>query len=65
MKLLPFDFSIIYKVEKENKGADALSRRPQHADFLALALWISLDFMDLQEALRVDPYTNEILEALS
>lgn len=65
MKLLPFNFSTIYKAGKENKGADALSRRPQHADFLALALPVSLDFMDLQKALQVDPYTSKIMKSLS
>lgn len=44
MKLLPFDFTIMCKAGSENKGADALSCRPQHADFLALAMPIPLDF---------------------
>lgn len=65
IKLLPFDFSIIYRAGKENKGADALSRRPQHANLLALALPVSLDFMDSQEALQMDPYTSEIMKSLS
>nr|GEV99969.1 retrotransposon-related protein [Tanacetum cinerariifolium] len=30
MKLPPFNFTIIYKAEKENQGADALLRSPQH-----------------------------------
>ena len=65
MKLMPFDFSIIYRAGKENKVTDALSRCPQHADFLALALPITLDFLDLQQALQIDPYTREIMQSIT
>lgn len=65
MKLLPFDFTIIYKAGSENKGADALSRCPQHADFLALAMPIPLDFGTLKEALEADPYTKQIIADLT
>ena len=64
MKLLPFDFTIIYKAGKENHGADALSRRPQHADFLALAIPVNMDFLNLQEALLNDPYTKNIITSI-
>lgn len=37
---------------------------PQHADFLALALPINMDFMHLPDALSQDPYTKDIIEAL-
>lgn len=64
MKLMPYDFSIIDKAGKENKGADVLSHRPHLADFLALALPFSSDLTDLQEALKIDPYTRDIMQAL-
>jgi len=64
-KLLPFDFTIVYKSGSENKGADALSRRPQHADFLSLVMPIPLDFSDLTEAIEADPYTKQIRDQLS
>lgn len=38
---------------------------PQHADFLALAIPINLDFMDLPDALLEDPYTSNIIESLA
>ena len=60
MKLLPFYFTIIYKAGKENIGADAFSRRPQHADFLTLAMPTPLVFGNLKEALEADPYTKQL-----
>lgn len=65
VKLLPFDFTIVYKSGSENKGADALSRRPQHADFFTLVMPIPLDFSDLREAIEADPYTKQIRDQLS
>ena len=64
MKLFPFDFTIVYKAGKENQGADALSRRPQPVEFLALALPVNIDFLNLQEALLKDPYTKDILNSI-
>ncbi|GKE26455.1 hypothetical protein Tco_1441839, partial [Tanacetum coccineum] len=61
MKILPFDFTIVYKAGKENVGADSLSRIPQHADFLALAVPIPLDFANWTELLQDDPYTRDIM----
>nr|GEV51607.1 putative RNA-directed DNA polymerase, eukaryota, reverse transcriptase zinc-binding domain protein [Tanacetum cinerariifolium] len=64
MKLRPFDFTIIYKSRKENQGADAFSRRPQHADFLALAIPVNMGFLNLQDALPNDPYTKNIITSI-
>lgn len=64
-KLLPFDFTIVYKSGSETKGADALRRRPQHADFFNLVMLIPLDFSDLTEAIEADPYTKQIRDQLS
>ncbi|GJY50778.1 hypothetical protein Tco_0441625 [Tanacetum coccineum] len=65
MKLFPFDFTIIYKSGKENQGADALSRRLQHADFMALVLSVNMDFLNLHEALLNEPYTQNIITSIS
>ncbi|GKE63722.1 retrotransposon gag domain, retroviral aspartyl protease [Tanacetum coccineum] len=65
MKLFPFDFTIIYKARKENQGADALSRRPQHAEFLAIALPVNMDFLNLEEALLKDRYTGNIITSIN
>ncbi|KAH0661065.1 hypothetical protein KY290_027036 [Solanum tuberosum] len=64
MKLLPFDFTIVYKAGKDNLGADSLSRRPLNAEFLALAIPVPMDFSNWQNALRADTYTREIIQAI-
>lgn len=64
MKLMPFDFTIVYKAGNENKGADVLSHRPQ-PDLLTLAMPVSLDLSTLREALEADPYTKQLLNQLS
>ncbi|KAF7812228.1 retrotransposon gag domain, Retroviral aspartyl protease [Senna tora] len=63
-KLLPFDFSIEYRAGKENKGTDALSSKPQHADFLSLAIPFPLDFASLQNDLSKDDFTAHIIREL-
>ncbi|KAH0746266.1 hypothetical protein KY285_007923 [Solanum tuberosum] len=64
MKLLPFNFTIVYKAGKDNLGADSLSRRPLNADFLALAIPVPMDFSNWQNALQADTYTREIIQAI-
>nr|GEV31078.1 hypothetical protein [Tanacetum cinerariifolium] len=65
MKLFPFDFTIIYKSGKKNQRVDALSKRPQHADFMALVLSVNMDFLNLYEALLNDLYTQNIITSIS
>ncbi|KAD5961742.1 hypothetical protein E3N88_13215 [Mikania micrantha] len=55
LKLMPYDFTIVHRRGSENKGADALSRRPQ---LLAISLPHCLDVSDIQVALPLDPYTK-------
>lgn len=64
MKLSPFDFTIGYKAGRKNQGADTLSRRPQHLEFLAIALPVNMDLADLQKALLKDPYTRDIIASI-
>ncbi|PHU07534.1 hypothetical protein BC332_24023 [Capsicum chinense] len=65
MKLLPFDFTIVYKAVKDNLGADSLSRKPLNAEFLSLAIPVPLVFSNWQDSLEVDIYTREIIQAIS
>ncbi|PHT36944.1 hypothetical protein CQW23_24644 [Capsicum baccatum] len=64
MKLLPFDFTIIYRAGKYKLGADSLSRRPLNAEFLALVIPVPLDFSKWQDSLQEDTYTREIIQAI-
>ncbi|KAH0660925.1 hypothetical protein KY289_029673 [Solanum tuberosum] len=64
MKLLPFDFTIVYKAGKDNLGADSLSRSPLNAEFLALAILVPMDCFNWQNSLQADTYTREIIQAI-
>ncbi|KAD5961151.1 hypothetical protein E3N88_12624 [Mikania micrantha] len=61
LKLMPYDFSIIHRKGSENKGADALSRRPQ---MLSITLPRCLDVTEIQLALNSDPYTSQLIYKL-
>ncbi|KAD4384249.1 hypothetical protein E3N88_24417 [Mikania micrantha] len=50
---------------KENKGADALSRRPFTAQLCTLLLPQSITLSDITQALHLDPYTLDILQKLA
>ncbi|KAJ7957493.1 Ty3/gypsy retrotransposon protein [Quillaja saponaria] len=64
VKLMSYDFIILYRAGKENKGAYSLSRRPQQIDLFTLVMPVALDLIDLQKALKVDPHTRMIMETL-
>ncbi|KAD3640471.1 hypothetical protein E3N88_29694 [Mikania micrantha] len=65
LKLMPYDFTIVYRSGKENRGADALSRRPFLADLLTLAAPFCSDLADIHAGLQEDPYTKAIMSSLS
>ncbi|KAD2805340.1 hypothetical protein E3N88_38717 [Mikania micrantha] len=65
LKLMPYDFSILHKSGKENRGADALSRRPSTAHLCTLVLPNSVLFDDVIAGLQEDAYTRTILQKLS
>ncbi|KAD5507846.1 hypothetical protein E3N88_15549 [Mikania micrantha] len=62
LKLMPYDFSIIHRSGKENKGVDALSRRPVTAHLCTLTLPQSLTLTAIIQGLQ---YTQEIIQQLS
>lgn len=62
---MPYDFTNIYRVGKEYRGADALSRRPIQVYFFTLVLPINLDPRELQQTLGPYPYTKQIINDLN
>ena len=54
-KLLGYDYKIEYKKGASNKGADALSRRPE-CHLLAISHPCSLIWAEIQKEVRTDPY---------
>ncbi|KAD4385961.1 hypothetical protein E3N88_26130 [Mikania micrantha] len=64
LKLMPFDFSIIHKSGKENKGADALSHQPITSELLTLLFPYCLDLTDIQNGLLTDSYMSHIIQQL-
>lgn len=65
MKLIGFDFSIVYAPGSKNAMADALSRRgpDSHLSCAALSA-ISLDWDILVQEVKVDPYLSKIRAAI-
>ncbi|KAD5508936.1 hypothetical protein E3N88_16639 [Mikania micrantha] len=64
LKLMPYDFSILHRAGKENRGADALSRRPMCATLLTLTVPFCVDVGDIREGLQTDPFTLDLLNKL-
>ncbi|XP_028780228.1 uncharacterized protein LOC114736538 [Neltuma alba] len=64
IKLLPFNFSIVYKSGKHNAAADSLSRRPQPTEFFQLVVPMVDDLARLPQALLDDPDTKAIIDDL-
>ncbi|KAJ0442677.1 putative nucleotidyltransferase, Ribonuclease H [Helianthus annuus] len=65
LKLMPYDFSITHRAGKENKGADALSRRPHSSDLFALSVPYSSEMVNIKAGLLSDPYTSNIISQLT
>ncbi|KAK1409444.1 hypothetical protein QVD17_35970 [Tagetes erecta] len=64
LKLMPYDFSISHRAGKENRGADALSRRPHSSDLLTLTVPYCVDIADIKKGLQNDPYTKDLITQL-
>ncbi|GKC41850.1 ty3-gypsy retrotransposon protein, partial [Tanacetum coccineum] len=65
LKLMPYDFSIIHKAGKENKGADALSHRPHSGKLLTLIVPYCVKVTDIKAGLQTDPFTNHLISKLN
>ncbi|KAM0028068.1 putative nucleotidyltransferase, Ribonuclease H [Helianthus debilis subsp. tardiflorus] len=61
---MPYDFSIIHKAGKENKGADALSRRPHSGELLTLIIPFCVEVADIKAGLQTDPFTSDLIKKL-
>ncbi|KAD7480494.1 hypothetical protein E3N88_03630 [Mikania micrantha] len=64
LKLMPYDFSIIHRAGKLNRGADALSRHPSTVQLCALVLPKSLATEEIISALQLDPVTQSLMQKL-
>ncbi|GKA73531.1 ty3-gypsy retrotransposon protein, partial [Tanacetum coccineum] len=64
LKLMPYKFSIIHRTGKENRGADALSRRPYIGTLLTLTVLYCVEVAEIKSGLQTDPYTNDIIQKL-
>ncbi|GJS25856.1 retrotransposon gag domain, retroviral aspartyl protease [Tanacetum coccineum] len=65
LKLMLYDFSIIHKAGKENKRADALSRRPHSGELLTLIVPYCVKVADIKAGLQTDPFTNHLISKLN
>nr|GFA97642.1 reverse transcriptase [Tanacetum cinerariifolium]GFA97659.1 reverse transcriptase [Tanacetum cinerariifolium] len=64
LKLMPYDFSIIHRARKENRNADALSRRPNTGTLLTLTVPYYVKVAEIKSGLQTDPYTSDIIQKL-
>ncbi|KAD4180225.1 hypothetical protein E3N88_28816 [Mikania micrantha] len=64
LKLMPYDFSITHRAWKENRGADALSRRLMCATLLTLIVPYCVDVEDIREGLETDLFTLDLIHKL-
>ena len=64
LKLMPYDFSIIHRAGKENKGADALSRKPHSGELLTMSIPYCVEVTDIKGGLQQDAYTTNIIQQL-
>ncbi|KAD6119863.1 hypothetical protein E3N88_11134 [Mikania micrantha] len=64
LKLMPYDFSIVHKAGKENKGADALSRRPHLGELLTLIIPFCVEVADIKAGLLTDSFTSDLIQKL-
>ncbi|KAL4581119.1 hypothetical protein LXL04_017328 [Taraxacum kok-saghyz] len=64
LKLMPYDFSITHRAGKENRGADALSRKPHSGAFFAISIPYSVDLAEIKAGLHQDPHTATVLRQL-
>nr|GEW45095.1 retrotransposon protein, putative, unclassified [Tanacetum cinerariifolium] len=53
LKLMPYDFSIIHQARKENRDADALSRRPHIGTLLTLTVPYCVEVAEIKSATKV------------
>ncbi|KAD4888403.1 hypothetical protein E3N88_20476 [Mikania micrantha] len=65
LKLMPYDFSITHKAGRENRGADALSRRPACGSLLTLTMPVCVEVDEIRRGLHIDAYTSNLLQKLS
>ncbi|GJU80923.1 retrotransposon gag domain, retroviral aspartyl protease [Tanacetum coccineum] len=64
LKLMPYDFLIIHKAGKKNKGADALSRRPHSGELLMFIIPFCVEVADIKAVFQTDSFTSELITKL-
>jgi hypothetical protein len=64
INLMGYDYKIEYKKGKENKAADALSRRPQENTLMSISTAVPLWIKDVLSSYIDDPKCKEVQEQL-